>query len=332
MFQIRKAALVAAALAIGLGLSSCASNAPGDEQGDQSDLTPFNMSTQSWIGYAPWYIAQEQGYFADRGLDVTITTIDDVSAYLAAMSSGQVDGANISTSVWLTQLSNGVAWDLVMLEDRAEGADAILGGPGIDSLSDLTGESVAYGTFTTSQLLINAAFAKDGLDISSVEHVDLPPDQAGAALIAGQVAAAVTYEPYISSALAQSDDITVLYPASEIPGLISDGFAVDPAFLEQNPEAVVNLTLAWNDAVEFISANPEEALEIMADHLGTPSSDLLAAFEGVAFYTRAESAAELSGSFVEETLQMTADSMLEAGMISSIPEFRDHVTDQFVID
>lgn len=323
----RSARVVAALAATSLValLAACAAGGAAD------DGTPtFRMTTQSWLGYAPWYIAEENGYFDDHGVDVEMTTIDDTSAAMAAMSGGEFDGANVSTAVWLLQMTNGVSWDLVMVEDSSETADAILGGPEVSSVQDLVGKSVAFESFSTSQLLFNAALAAEGIDPASVAHVELPAGQAGGAVIAGQVEAAVTYQPYLAAAEAQDSGIEVIYTAGEQPGLISDALAIDPAYADANPDVVIALTKAWDDAVRFIEEDPEAALEIMAAGIGSSADDMRDAFDGISFATRADSASELGSTFIETTIPLTAESMVTAGMIPAIPDFARFVTDEFV--
>jgi len=35
------------------------------------------MGTEPWIGYAPWYIAQQEGYFTKYGLKVNIVNFEE---------------------------------------------------------------------------------------------------------------------------------------------------------------------------------------------------------------------------------------------------------------
>ncbi len=63
----------------------------------------------------------------------------------------------------------------------------------------------------------------------------MPASDAGAALIAGRVPVAVTYEPYLTLAMQQNDKVKMIYSAGEDPGLISDVFVVREEFLNDKP-------------------------------------------------------------------------------------------------
>ncbi len=209
----RRFATLGVALIALASLAGCASTGSSGSGSSKAATTKFSLATSDWIGFGPWSIADKKGFFAKHGLNVSLVNIADSSAELAAVSSGKVDGANFATNVWLEQLQAGTKLNLVMLEDRSNTADAFLGGPGIKSVKDLVGKSVAYEKGATSDLLFHYAVNAAGIDPSSITQVNLPADQAGGALVAGKVQGAVTYEPYISSTKAQDPSIKTIYAA-----------------------------------------------------------------------------------------------------------------------
>ncbi len=96
------------------------------------------------------------------------------------------------------------------------------------------------------------------MTIADIEHVPMGASEAGLALIADRVDAAVTYEPYISTTLTQGGDYKVIYTAAEKPGLIGDMLTASSEWIKSNPDDVKGLILAWDDAINFIRSNPEE--------------------------------------------------------------------------
>ena len=97
----------------------------------------------------------------------------------------------------------GLPVKIVTLLDFSLSADAIVAGKDIASVADLKGKQVAFEEGTTSDILLNYALASHGMTLADIEPVPMPAADAGSALIAGRVPAAVTYEPYISAARAQ---------------------------------------------------------------------------------------------------------------------------------
>ena len=287
------------------------------------------IRTQPWIGYGPWWIAQEKGLFAKYGLEVELVDFVQDTEVNAAFASGEMDAANLATHTAIKLFANGVDLKVVLLEDASYEADAMLASAGVQSIADLKGKGVAYEEGSTSDLLLNYALAQNGMSLADITPVPMPASDAGSALIAGQVDVAVTYEPYISAALAESQDVHVLYTAGERPGLISDVFVVSGKFAQENPEAVKALLKVWDEAMAFYKSNPDEAKSIIANAVGSSLEELATAFDGVQFYDLSANQSELSGGFTE-TIQDVAEVSKSIGLFETIPDLKTMVDTSFL--
>ena len=250
--------------------------------------TTVRIGTQPWIGYGPWWIAQDQGIFAKYGIEAELLDFVTDTEVNAAFASGNMDVANVATHTAIKLYANGVDLKIVLLEDISNAADAIIAPSSIGSVADLAGKTVAYEEGSTSDLLLHYALTENNMKIEDIVAAPMPAADAGAALIAGQVDAAVTYEPYISEAINQNGDIRALYTAAERPGLISDVLAARTQFAEENPDVMRNLLKVWDEAVTFLRENPEAGRTIIAEAVGSTPEELTTAFEGVAFYDLVE--------------------------------------------
>ncbi len=281
-------------------------------------LTKVRIGTQPWIGYGPWWIANEKGFFAKYGLEAELIDFVEDKEVNAAFASGQMDAANLATHTALKLYAAGLDLRIVLLEDASYQADAILAPKSITQISDLKGKKVAYEEGTTSDLLLNYALSQNGMSLKDIESVFMPAADAGAALIAGKVDIAVTYEPYISEALAQNPDLHLLYTAAERPGLISDVLAVRANL---DPQVVKALLQVWEEALNFYNQNPEEGKAIIARNVGSTPEELKTAFDGVRFYSLEENRAELTSGFltVMGDVALTAQAI---GLLESIPDLQ----------
>ncbi len=284
-------------------------------------VTKVRIGTQPWIGYGPWWIAQEKGLFASHGIEAELVDFVQDTEVNAAFASGEMEAANLATHTAIKLFANGVDLKVVLLEDASYEADAILAVADIESIVDIKGESVAFEEGSTSDLLLNYALSHHGLSVKDITVIPMPASDAGAALIAGQVRVAVTYEPYISTALAQQKDIKVIYTAGERPGLISDVLVVNGKFAQQNPEAVKRLLQVWDEAMAFYKSNPEEAKAIISKAVGSTPEELMSAFEGVKFYDLAQNKSALSGEFAT-IIRDVAEVTQAIGMITAIPDLQ----------
>lgn len=279
-------------------------------------LTKVRIGTQPWIGYGPWWIAQEKGFFAKYGLEAELVDFVEDKEVNAAFASGEMDAANLATHTALKLYAAGLDLRIVLIEDASYQADAILAPKSITSIADLKGKKIAYEEGTTSDLLLNYALQQNGLTLSDVEPVFMPAADAGAALIAGKVDVAVTYEPYISEALAQNSDLHLLYTAAERPGLISDVLTVRA---DLDPKIVTALLQVWQEALNYYNSNPEDGQAIIARNVGSTPEELKTAFDGVRFYDLAENRAELGSGFLV-VIGDVAKIAQTIGLLESIPD------------
>ncbi len=312
MFKSRSAAFALAALAVAGPLHA------------QSETVRLGL--QPWLGYGPLFVAEEKGFFDANGVDVDLTMFNWDQDMTAALASGNLDVIATATNGIIANVNQGVDQKGFLIMDVAFEADAILVGEDIGSIADLAGKSVAFETGATSDLLMNYALKEADMSVEDIDHVPMGASEAGLAMIAGRVDAAVTYEPYISAALSQGAGYKVLYTAAEKPGLISDMLSATSGWIDANPDNVQGLIAAWDDAITFIRENPEEGGQIIATAVGSPMEEFQPAFEGVRLYDVAENLDALSGDF-QATVQEIGEIMQQTnpGEITQIPAAEDFI-------
>lgn len=298
--------------------------------GQEEELPSVRLGVQPWLGYGPWWIAAENGYFEERGLDVQVIDFTWDQDMNAALASGQLDVQAAATNTLIALINQGLDVQGFLVLDAAFEADAIIAADSITSIDDLVGQQVAYEPGSTSDLLLNYALNEAGYTIDDVESVPIAAADAGAALIAGRIDVAVTYEPYISAALSGNEGYGVLYTAAERPGLISDVMIAERAYIEANPDIITRLILAWDDAIRYLRENPEQGGQIIADAVGSPLEEFQVAFAGVQVYDVAENTELLAGEF-QETFTTVGEIMmsLNPDQITMVPDPAEALATQF---
>jgi len=250
----------------------------------------FSMGLQPWVGYAPWWIAAEQGIFDKYGLDVKIVNFIQDADINAAFASDNIKVANLATHTAIKLVGTNKL-DLlgISLLDVSMEADAVIARGDIKSISDLKGKKVAFEEGTTSDLLIRKALIENHMSINDIQVVYMPASDAGLALLSGNVDAAVTYEPYISNVKAKGE-VNMIYSGREAPGLISDMAFIKSKFLEENPDIIDKLRKVWDETLEFWKNNKEAGDKIIADNVGIDVSELQIILDGLKYYDSAEQA------------------------------------------
>ena len=329
--MFRRITILAAAILLLAALAACTAAAPAAPTASSSNTaesgtaaapaaTTVRIGTQPWIGYGPWWIAQEKGLFAKHGIDAKLVDFVQDTEVNAAFAAGEMDVANLATHTAIKLFANGVDLRIVLLEDASTEADAILAGAAITDVASLKGKTVAYEEGATSDLLLNYALQQNGMTLKDIQAAPMPAADAGSALIAKQVDAAVTYEPYIAAAKAQDPSVQVIYSAAADPGLISDVLAARAGFAQENPETMKALLQVWDEAVQFLADNPDEGRAIIAKAVESDPAELESAFDGVQFFDLEQNRTGISDG---STAAALADVLTVAQSIALVKEAPD---------
>lgn len=297
--------------------SEAASVAPSTAAIPSPEAGTFKMGTEPWLGYGPWWIAKEKDFFGKEGVTTTVTNFDTDDQINAALVSGQIDGANIATHTALRLISSGTPITVVLLLDQSNAADAMIAGASINSVAELKGKKVAYEEGTTSDILLRYALSQNGMTIDDVVKVPTPAAQAGIALAAGKVDAAVTYEPYLTSIMGQDTTIHEIYKAEALPGLIGDVFVVRNDYIASHPGQIYAELRAWGDAVDYYNTNTADGQAIIEKAIGADAGSLKTAFDGVTIYDLKGAKALMTGGDYAKTLDMVKQIATDAGIITS---------------
>src|SRR5687767_15840315 len=162
--------------------------------------TKVAIGISGWTGFAPLTLAKEAGIFKKHGLDVDIKKIPQKDRHLA-IASGDIQCAATTVETWIVWNANGVATTQNFQLDKSFGADGMIVKPGIAKIADLKGKTVAASAPGTAPYFTLAwMLKKNGLSVKDVKVVNLEPQAAANAFVAGtaDLDAGMTYEPYMS--------------------------------------------------------------------------------------------------------------------------------------
>lgn len=280
----------------------------------------LTVAYNQWAGFAAVFVAQKQGYFAEEGVDVKLQSFAGPGDSLPPLVAGHID-VSLTTPDNVILLNNTADADIVAVYmiDASEGADAIIGKAEIAGPADLKGKTVAVTVGEVNHLLLLKAMESAGLAESDVNMVDMSPDDAGGAFVAGNVDAAVTWEPWVSKALESGG--RVVFSSKDAPNLLLDVVAVPRKLLDEKPEAVAALVRGIDRGLQFMKANPEAAYAMAGEWLDVPGPDVGAMLDGVKLYTREDNTgllgtAEAPGTLVD-SLRAISAFLLARGKIGS---------------
>lgn len=257
------------------------------------DARPYRVGYNNWIGFIAFFVADEAGYFKDAGLDVETKIFNAPGEGLVPLLAGDLD-AHLTT-LDAVILKSGEApgkLAIVGLIDTSNGADALVGSKGVASIKDLKGKKVAVTVGECNEVLLVKALQSAGMSSEDVEIVNMDPDAAGAALKAGNVDAAVTWEPWITQLIGE-DDANVLYSTKDVPNILLDVVAV-PTGSGKTAETRAFLE-ALDKATQLVKADPKKAAEMVSAKVEVPADEIVDMLGKVTLYDSAESVAQMKG-------------------------------------
>ncbi len=247
--------------------------------------TKLSITINSWIGWAPLYLAKEKGLLGST--DLEITRVEDTGARKTTMISGKVDGYASSVDNFALDSAQGVPGKIVLCFDESFGGDGIVSKKSIKEIKNLKGKQVAFQNGLPSHFLLLTILEKAGLSPADIKQVDLDADKAGAAFTSGKLDAAVTWEPWISKS-AEMADGKILATTKDYPGLIVDTLVFRDDVIQTKRGAVKDVISAWFKALDYWKANKAESDAIMAKAYGLKVEEFTGMCEGVRFYDLAK--------------------------------------------
>ena len=248
----------------------------------QSSKQVYRIGLGPWIGFGPLYLAQEKGFFKEAGIQPELTVITGLAERNSSLKSGKVDALAAPIDYFVLSAGNRLETTTVMAIDESVGGDGLVAKKSIKSFQDLKGKKVAFQRGLPSEFFLRALLQRNGMSLEDLETFDMETAQGGAAFIAGQVDAAVVWEPWLTKAK-ESGNGYILASTKEYPNLIVDCLAFNQKVVEQSPKDVQKIVDAVLKAIAYWQKYPEEANKIMAPFFDMDAAKYAAILSGARF-------------------------------------------------
>jgi NitT/TauT family transport system substrate-binding protein len=242
-----------------------------------SAATPIKFLYTTTASYLPLFVAEDQGFFASRGLDVELATVPNATYSTAALMSGSAQVATITPLVTLQADEAGL--DLVMIASSdivpSNSRSGLMARPGSDihAAKDLIGKRVAVAGIGG---MLHVAFRKwltdQGVDYHQVIFVEAAFPTMGDLLKSGQIDAATSVDPFYERIIATGSGYVVDDFLKSLPdGTVQSYYTTTRAWAVANPQAVAALRAGLAEAVAFIKTNEASARDSLAKFTKLPT-------------------------------------------------------------
>jgi len=295
-------------------LVACAKPAGGPK------LETINMAFQKWVGYGPFYLADEKGFFKEKGIRVEFINEELDSARKEAFKQDMLDCEAGTIDLLVAKTSQDTPISAVMGLDHSYGSDGIVALEDIKKVEDLIGRRVAFARDDVGETFISYLFYEKGLSLNDVIIIPTGPDEAWKYFIEGKADAVVTWQPFLSKALKRPGS-HLLTSTKENPDIIVDTLNFRRDIIQKNPELVKKLMKAWYRAVQYYEDHPEEASAIVAKYFNLTPEEYREQVKGLLWVDYKEVRAGKHGSKkAKKIFNFISKIKLNAGRIHQLPD------------
>ena len=233
------------------------------------------------VDVAPIFLGQQQGFFANRKIELTMESGQGGAAIVPGVVSGQFQfGFSNMTSLMAAQSSgaplkavaNGVASTGRLGRDFS--AVMVADGSPIRSPRDLVGKRVAVNTLKNiGDTTVRQSVRKDGGDAKNIAFEPMPFSDMPGALLSGRVDAVWVVEPQLSETLTQGGQVIASNFVDTAPDLTVALYFTGTATIAKDPGLVSRFTAAVNESLRYASGHPDEVRAILSTY--TKISDIV---------------------------------------------------------
>ncbi|WP_448627306.1 ABC transporter substrate-binding protein [Geodermatophilus sp. URMC 64] len=272
---MRRRLLTSVAVLAVLTTAACGSDdGGGSSSGEDGGTTALTVGVIPIVDVAPIYLGQEQGFFEDHDIDLTLVQESGGAAAVPGVVAGDFEFSfgNV-TSILLAGSQN------LPLRIVAEG-NSSTGDPEndfsyvvvapdspIQTAADLAGKTVSVNNLKNiGEVTIRKVVEDAGGDPDSINFVELAFPDMPAAVLNGDVDAAWVVEPFVTAATSQGARKVVANFAEAVDDLTVATYFTTEQYIQQNPDVVDDFQAAIQESLQYANDNPDEVRRIVTTY------------------------------------------------------------------
>jgi NitT/TauT family transport system substrate-binding protein len=241
---------------------------PSEKKEFKGQREPVTIGVATLLLSAPVIIAQEKGYFADEGLDVSIKTYPYGKIALEAMFANKVDLATVAETPIVINIFKRDDFLVIAMfaYSYVDLSIFVYKDSGIKNAGDLKGKKIGVTTKTASEFFLDSYLNYNNVKLSDVKIFNIPINDLPAALNRREYDAIVVAEPYCYETFKLMKDKVRRMPKADVFPIAFNLTAMKD-FHKNNPETIKKVLKAIDKAVTFIKQNEKESIALLAKTL-----------------------------------------------------------------
>lgn len=326
------ALLAAAAVAlITLGIAACGGKDAPAASGDLTKVT-LNEVAHS-IFYAPQYVAIEEGYFAEEGIELDLVTGFGADKTMTAVLSGEADigfmGSEASIYVY-SQNPDDYIVNFAQLTQRA--GNFLVSREPMENFqwSDLKGKNILGGRKGgMPQMVFEYILKKNNLDPAADMTIDQSIDfgATAAAFSGGNGDFTVEFEPGATTLEKEGAGYVVASLGVDSGYVPYTAYSAKQSYIKEHPELVQGFTNALQKGMDYVQNHtPEEIAKVIAPQFKETDLDVITTIV-TRYYEQDTWKEDLI--FEESSFTLLQDILEEAEELETRVPYEDLVTTEF---
>lgn len=247
-------------------LAGCAQSETRNDPTAENALMPLTIGLMPDVGAAPFILAQENGYYEDLGLDVTIEVFRSAIDRDTALQTGNLDG--VMADMLPLIFFNDNDFDMKITSGTYGNYRMVTSPSNADlTVETLTNESIGLSTNTVIEFATD--YILESYDIRTTKKIAIPKIPLRLEMLkSGDLDIATLPEPLASAAILEGGIILKDTQALQMnPGV----FIFSASAIDEKSGSITALYNGYNQGVDYIN---EESLDtyfdLMVERLGFP--------------------------------------------------------------
>ena len=322
--------LLALILIVALATASMIGCSPKEETGNTKVV--LNEVAHS-IFYAPMYVAIEEGYFEEEGIDLELVCGFGADKVMTAVLSGEADIGFMGSESSIYTYNEGATDYVVNFAQLTQRAGNFL--VSRKEMSDFTWEDLK-GTYVLGgrkggmpQMVFEYILKQNDIDPKTDLEINQNIDfgSTAAAFSEGQGDFTVEFEPHATS-LESADKGYVVASLGADSGYVPyTAFSAKGSYIEENPDVIQSFTNALQKGMDYVQAHtPAEIAKIIAPQFAETDLDTITTIVK-RYYDQDTWKSDLI--FEQESFDLLQDILDSAGELSARAPYKDLVNTEF---
>jgi NitT/TauT family transport system substrate-binding protein len=285
----------------------------------------LSQAFQSML-YLPLYVAIDEGFFTQQGLDLTKETAGAPTVALSAVISGSAQFSIHGPEWTAIAASKGAPVDVIA--NVVNGAAVwIAASPDFkfDGIKSIKGQKIVTGLMpTTSTSLFMKLLKENGMDAKTdVEMIEVAIGTEPGPFLAKQADVAVMYEPGLDQVVAKGMKVVFGFPKT----YGAYAFSTVTARNDVDPDTAQRVVNGMEMAMRFMTKNEAKTVEIAKKEFPTLDP---AVVEAAVKRMLADGVYPTSVDITAEALKVSMDTQIALGNLQGQPDYKSFVVKKFI--